>query len=72
MNLTLLVAAALFGVAMVGFYTIYLQKQLDKISKELEDFRFKVYKGFADVHKDIDMVDKTMKNQTNSKQQLNG
>ena len=72
MNLTLLVAAALFGVAMVGFYTIYLQKQLDKLSKELEDFRFKVYKGFADVHKDIDMVDKTMKNQTNSKQQLNG
>ena len=69
MNLTLLVAAALFGVAMVGFYTIYLQKQLDKLSKELEDFRFKVYKGFADVHKDIDMVDKTMKNQ---KQQLNG
>ena len=69
MNLTLLVAAALFGVAMVGFYTIYLQKQLDKLSKELEDFRFKVYKGFADVHKDIDMVDKTMKN---SKQQLNG
>lgn len=72
MNLTLLVAAALFGVAMVGFYTIYLQKQLDKISKELEDFRFKVYKGFADVHKDIDMVDKTMKNQTQGKQQLNG
>ena len=69
MNLTLLVAAALFGVAMVGFYTIYLQKQLDKLSKELEDFKFKVYKGFADVHKDIDMVDKTMKN---SKQQLNG
>ena len=67
MNLTL--GIAFFGVAIVGFYTIYLQKQLDKISKELEDFRFKVYKGFADVHKDIDMVDKTMKN---SKQQLNG
>ena len=70
--MNLILAAVLFGIAMVGFYTIYLQKQLDKISKELEDFRFKVYKGFADVHKDIDMVDKTMKNQTNSKQQLNG
>ena len=70
--MNLILAAVLFGVAMVGFYTIYLQKQLDKISKELEDFRYKVYKGFADVHKDIDMVDKTMKNQTNSKQQLNG
>ena len=67
--MNLILAAVLFGVAMVGFYTIYLQKQLDKISKELEDFKFKVYKGFADVHKDIDMVDKTMKN---SKQQLNG
>jgi predicted negative regulator of RcsB-dependent stress response len=69
MNLTLLVAAALFGVAMVGFYTIYLQKQLDKLSNEYEVFKKLVQKGFADVHKDIDMVDKTMKN---SKQQLNG
>jgi len=67
--MNLILAAVLFGISMVGFYTIHLQKQLDKISKELEDFRFKVYKGFADVHKDIDMVDKTMKN---SKQQLNG
>ena len=67
--MNLILGIAFFGVAMVGFYTIYLQKQLDKISKELEDFRYKVYKGFADVHKDIDMVDKTMKN---SKQQLNG
>ena len=70
--MNLILAAVLFGISMVGFYTIHLQKQLDKISKELEDFRYKVYKGFADVHKDIDMVDKTMKNQTNSKQQLNG
>ena len=69
MNLTLLVAAALFGVAMVGFYTIYLQKQLDKLSNEYEVFKKLVQKGFTDVHKDIDMVDKTMKNQ---KQQLNG
>jgi len=70
--MNLILAAVLFGISMVGFYTIHLQKQLDKISKELEDFRFKVYKGFADVHKDIDMVDKTMKNQTQGKQQLNG
>jgi|TARA_R110000772_G_scaffold42184_1_gene98130 polyhydroxyalkanoate synthesis regulator protein len=67
--MNLILGIAFFGVAMVGFYTIYLQKQLDKLSKEFDVFKQKVQKGFTDVHKDIDMVDKTMKN---SKQQLNG
>lgn len=68
----LAIAAVCFGITIVGLYALAIQRQLYKLSKELEDFRYKVYKGFADVHKDIDMVDRTMKNQTNSKQQLNG
>lgn len=67
--MNLILGIAFFGVSMVGFYTIYLQKQLDKLSNEFDMFKLKVQKGFTDVHKDIDMVDKTMKNQ---KQQLNG
>jgi hypothetical protein len=67
--MNLILGIAFFGVAMVGFYTIYLQKQLDKLSNEFDLFKQKVQKGFIDVHKDIDMVDKTMQNQ---KQQLNG
>jgi len=67
--MNLILAAVLFGITMVVFYTIYLQKQLDKLSNEYEIFKKLVQKGFTDVHKDIDMVDKTIKNQ---KQQLNG
>ena len=70
--MNLILGIAFFGVAIVGFYTIYLQKQIDKLSKELDLFKQKVQKGFTDVHKDIDMVDKTMQNQIKPKQQLNG
>jgi hypothetical protein len=67
MNLT--VAAVCFGITIVGLYTIYIHNQLNKLLDEYEVFKKLVQKGFTDVHKDIDMVDKTMKN---SKQQLNG
>ena len=70
--MNLILGIAFFGIATVGFYTIYLQKQLDKLSNEFDLFKQKVQKGFTDVHKDIDMVDKTMQNQIKPKQQLNG
>jgi len=70
--MNLIIAAVCFGVTIVGFYTIHIHNQLNKLSNEYEVFKKLVQKGFTDVHKDIDMVDKTMKNQTNAKQQLNG
>ena len=65
----LAIAAACFGITIVGLYAIEIHRQLYKLSDEFGDFKSKVQKGFTDVHKDIDMVDRTMKN---SKQQLNG
>lgn len=67
--MSLAVAAVCFGITIVGLYTIYIHNQLNKLLDEYEVFKKLVQKGFTDVHKDIDMVDKTMKN---SKQQLNG
>jgi hypothetical protein len=65
----LAIAAACFGITIVGLYTLAIHRQLYKLSDEFGDFKSKVQKGFTDVHKDIDMVDKTMRN---PKQQLNG
>ena len=70
--MSLAVAAVCFGITIVGLYTIYIHNQLNKLLDEYEVFKKLVQKGFTDVHKDIDMVDKTMKNQPNPKQQLNG
>jgi hypothetical protein len=70
--MNLAVAAVCFGITIVGLYTIYIHNQLNKLLDEYEVFKKLVQKGFTDVHKDIDMVDKTMRNQPNTKQQLNG
>jgi hypothetical protein len=70
--MNLILGILFIGIAIVGFYTIYLHNQLNKLSDEYEVFKQKVQKGFIDVHKDIDMVDKTMQNQIKPKQQLNG
>ncbi len=67
--MNLILAAVCFGITIVGFYTIHIHNQLNKLLDEYGVFKKLVQKGFVDVHKDIDMVDKTMKN---SKQQLNG
>jgi Cu(I)/Ag(I) efflux system membrane protein CusA/SilA len=54
--MNLAIAAVCFGITIVGLYTIYIHKQLNKLLDEYETFRKLVQKGFTAVHKDIELA----------------